>query len=88
MAKFMALSESYAELNANQNMMQLSEELTSTENRVAFARQAYNDAVLEFNNRREVFPNNLVAGMFGFMPGKVLEIADIQAKREAVVVKF
>ena len=88
MAKFMALSESYPELNANQNMMQLSEELTSTENRVAFARQAYNDAVLEFNNRREVFPNNLVAGMFGFMPGKVLEIADIQAKREAVVVKF
>ena len=47
-----------------------------------------NDAVLEFNNRREVFPNNLVAGMFGFMPGKALEIADIQSKREAVVVKF
>jgi LemA protein len=88
MTKFMALSESYPDLKANQNMMQLSEELTSTENRVAFARQAYNDAVLTFNNRREVFPSNIVAGMFGFMPGKALEIADIQTKREAVVVRF
>lgn len=81
MAKFMAFSESYPDLKADQNMMQLSEELTSTQSRVAFARLAYNDAVLEFNNRREVFPNNLVAAMFGFLPGKVLEIADIQTKR-------
>ena len=81
MRKFMALSESYPDLKANLNRMQLAEALTSTENRVAFARQTYNDAVLEFNNRREVFPNNLVASMFGFMPGKVLEIADIQSKR-------
>ena len=88
MTKFMALSESYPDLKANQNMMQLSEELTSTENRVAFARQAYNDSVPTFNNRREVFPSNIVAGMFGFMPGKALEIADIQTKREAVAVRF
>jgi LemA protein len=88
MTKFMALSEAYPDLKANQNMMQLSEELTSTENRVAFARQAYNDAVLAFNNRREVFPSNMVAGMFNFMPGKALEIEDIQTKRGAVQVKF
>ena len=87
MTKFMALSESYPDLKANQNMMRLSEALTSTENRVAFARQAYNDSVLTFNNRREVFPSNIVAGMFGFMPGKALEMADIQTEREAVAVK-
>lgn len=73
----MALSESYSDLKANQNMMQLSEEFTSSANHVAFARQAYNDAVLQFNNRREVFPNNLIAAMFGFMPGKALKFADI-----------
>ncbi len=88
MTKFMALSEAYPDLKANQNMMQLSEELTSTENRVAFARQAYNDSVLTFNNRREVFPNNIVAGIFNFLPGKTLEIEDIQTKRTAVQVKF
>jgi LemA protein len=82
MTKFMALSEAYPDLKANQNMMQLSEELSITENRVAFARQAYNDAVLGYNNQREVFPNNIVSGMFGFMPGKVLEIEDIQTKRQ------
>lgn len=88
MTKFMALSESYPDLKANQNMMQLSEELTSTENRVAFARQAYNDAVLGYNNRCGVFPNNIVAGMFGFTPAKALEIEGIQTKREAVQVRF
>jgi LemA protein len=88
MTKFMALSESYPDLKANQNMMQLSEELTSTENRVAFARQAYNDSVLNYNNRCGVFPNNIVAGMFGFSPAKALEIEGIQTKREAIAVKF
>lgn len=88
MTKFMALAESYPDLKANQNMMQVSEELTSTENRVAFARQAYNDSVLAYNNKREVFPNNFVAGMFAFNPGKALEIDDIQTKREAVKVNF
>jgi LemA protein len=88
MTKFMALSEAYPDLKANQNMMQLSEELTSTENKVAFSRQAYNDSVLNYNNKREVFPSNIVAGMFSFMPGKALEIEGIQTKREAVQVKF
>ena len=60
------MAEAYPDLKANQNMMQLSEELTTTENKVAFSRQAYNDSVLAYNNKREVFPNNIVAGMFGF----------------------
>lgn len=66
LGRLFAVSEGYPNLKANRNMMQLSEELTSTENRVAFARQAYNDAVLAYNNRRDVFPANVVAGMFGF----------------------
>jgi LemA protein len=81
--------EAYPDLTANQNMMQLSEELTSTENRVAFARQAYNDQVMAYNNRREVFPNNLLAGMFQFQPAALLEIAADEAhKREAPKVSF
>jgi LemA protein len=74
MGKFMALAEAYPDLKANQNMMQLSEELTSTENRVAFARQAFNDSVMNYNNRVQVFPNNLIAGPFGFMLAQMLEI--------------
>ncbi|WP_037067557.1 LemA family protein [Pseudonocardia acaciae] len=66
LGRLFALTESYPELKANQNMMQLSEELTSTENRVAFARQGYNDSVMGYNNKREVFPSNVFAGMFGF----------------------
>jgi len=68
-------------------MAQLMEELTSTENRVSFARQAYNDAVLDYNNAREVFPNNLVAGTFGFAPAAMLEI-ESAAKRATPEVKF
>jgi LemA protein len=83
----MVVSEQYPDLKANQNMMQLSEELTSTENRVAFARQAYNDSVMSFNNRREVFPSSIVAGMFNFAPAALLEIEDA-AKREAPKVSF
>jgi LemA protein len=74
LGRLFALSESYPDLKANQNMMQLSEELTSTENRVSFARQAYNDAVMGYNNRREVFPNSFVANMFAFTPAQPLEI--------------
>src|SRR5689334_16509883 len=74
LGRLFALSEAYPDLKANQNMMQLSEELTSTENRVAFARQAFNDAVMTYNNRREVFPNNLIAAPFGFLPAQMLEI--------------
>jgi LemA protein len=87
LSRLMVVSEQYPDLKANQNMMQLSEELTSTENRVAFARQAYNDSVMSYNNRREVFPSNIVAGMFNFMPAALLEITE-PTKREAPKVSF
>ena len=86
LSRLMVVSEQYPDLKANQNMMQLSEELTSTENRVAFARQAYNDSVMSFNNRREVFPANIVAGMFNFAAAALLEAEE--AKREAPKVSF
>ncbi len=85
--KFNAVAEAYPDLKANQNMMQLSEELTSTENKVAFARQAYNDGVLFYNNKREVFPNSFVANMFAFAPATPLEIESPEA-RKAVKVSF
>ena len=87
LGRLFALSEAYPDLKANQNMMQLSEELTSTENKVAFARQAYNDQVMNYNNRREVFPANLFAPSFGFQPAALLEIED-PAKREVPRVSF
>ena len=87
MGRLFALAESYPDLKANQNMMQLSEELTSTENKVAFARQAFNDAVLSYNNTREVFPNSMIAGSFGFMPAQMLEIESPQ-KRDVPKVSF
>src|SRR5690606_24071534 len=89
LGRLMMLSEAYPDLKANQNMAQLSEELTSTENRVAFARQAYNDQVMGYNNRREVFPSNVIDGMFNFQPAALLEIgADEQHKREVPKVSF
>jgi LemA protein len=89
LGRLLALAEAYPDLKANQNMMQLTEELTSTENKVAFARQAYNDAVMAYNNKREVFPSNIVAGMFGFAPAALLEIpADKAEVREAPQVRF
>ncbi len=89
LGRLFALSEGYPDLKANQNMMQLSEELTTTENKVAFARQAFNDQVMTYNNRREVFPTNIVAGMFNFVPAALLEIgADEAQKREAPKVQF
>jgi len=87
LGRLFALSEAYPDLKANQNMMQLTEELTSTENKVAFARQSYNDSVMAYNILRESFPNNLVAGTFNFQPAQLLEIED-EAKREAVKVDF
>ncbi|WP_018952561.1 LemA family protein [Thioalkalivibrio sulfidiphilus] len=87
LGRLFALSENYPDLKANQNMMQLSEELTSTENRVAFARQAFNDAVMDYNVTREVFPNNLIANNFGFREAALLEV-DAPEKREAVRVAF
>ncbi|HEX2493503.1 MAG TPA: LemA family protein [Steroidobacter sp.] len=87
LGRFFALAEAYPDLKANQNMMQLSEELTSTENRVAFARQAFNDAVMNYNNTREMFPNSIVANRFAFVPAQLLEIASPE-KRAAPQVKF
>jgi LemA protein len=87
LGRLFALAEAYPDLKANQNMMQLSEELTSTENKVAFARQAYNDAVMTYNNGREMFPNSIVANMFAFAPAQLLEIESPE-KRAVPVVKF
>jgi len=87
LGKLFALMEAYPDLKANQTMMQLSEELTATENKVAFARQAFNDAVMHFNTAREVFPGNLVAGFFQFKPAQLLEI-EAAEQRQAPKVSF
>ncbi len=87
LGRFFALAEAYPDLKANQTMQQLMEELSSTENRIAFARQAYNDAVMAYNNQREQFPNNFVAGPFAFAEARLLEIPDTAA-RAAVAVDF
>lgn len=87
LGRLFALAEAYPDLKANQNMMQLSEELTSTENKVAFARQAFNDSVMNYNNQREVFPNSLIAGMFNFQSAELLQI-EAPEKREPVKVSF
>ncbi len=87
MTRFFALSEAYPELKADTNMRQLTEELTSTENRIAYARQAYNDSVTEYNTSRETFPSNLIAGRFGFAEAPLLIIED-DAERAAPRVAF
>ena len=78
LGRLLAVVEAYPDLKANETMMQLNEELSSTENKVAFARQAYNDAVMAYNNKREVFPSSLVAGNFSFAPAALLTIPDDQ----------
>ena len=90
LGRLMMVAEAYPDLKANQNMMQLTEELTSTENKVAFARQAFNDSVMSYNNKREVFPSSIFAGMFNFAPASLLEIpAEKQAEvRAAPKVEF
>lgn len=87
MGKFFALAENYPDLKANQTMQQLMEELTSTENKVGFARQAYNDAVMEYNTYRSQFPNNVFASAFSFQAATSFEIENKEA-REAVKVSF
>jgi len=87
LGRLFALSEAYPDLKANQNMMQLSEELTSTENKVSFSRQAYNDSVTVYNTKREVFPTNLIAGSFNFGPATLFEVSSPE-ERERVDVKF
>ncbi len=87
LGRLFALSEAYPDLKANQNMMQFQEELTSTENKVAFSRQAFNDTVLGYNNKAENFPNNIIAGMFKFELASFLEIESPE-KREVPEVSF
>ncbi len=87
MGRMFALSEAYPDLRSNENMKQLSEELTSTENKVAFARQGYNDAVMYYNNKREEFPSSVIAGMFNFGPAVMFEVAD-ESERDSVKVDF
>ncbi|MDR2625475.1 MAG: LemA family protein [Zoogloeaceae bacterium] len=88
LTKFFALSEAYPDLKANQNMAQLQEELASTENRIAFARQAYNDAVMRYNIHRESFPNSLLAAPFGFKPAEQWLSAEGSVIRQNVKVSF
>lgn len=87
LGRLFALVEAYPDLKANQNMMQLSEELTTTENKVSFARQAFNDAVMAYNTAREVFPSNIVANMFAFKEAQLFEVK-VEAEREAPKVSF
>ena len=89
LGRFTAVAEQYPDLKASQNMMQLSEELTSTENKVAFSRQAYNDSVMSYNNKRQSFPTSVLAGMFHFEPAAQWEIAPEHPEtREAPKVQF
>ena len=88
LGKLFALSESYPDLKANQNVAQLQEELTSTENKIAFARQAFNDGVTAYNNVREQFPNNIVVGMFNFKEAALLEATESAEERKAPKVSF
>lgn len=85
MSRFMALFENYPDLKANQTMMTVMEELSSTENKVSFARQAYNDAVMEYNTSREQFPNNIFAGFFAFKEAQLFEVEDAEAKKPVKV---
>ncbi len=87
LGRLFALSEAYPDLKANENMMQFQEELASTENKVAFARQAFNDSVLSYNNTAENFPNNIIAGMFSFELASFLEI-ESEEKRDVPEVSF
>lgn len=87
MTKFLGLAESYPDLKANQNMLALQEELTSTENKVAFSRQAYNDAVMSFNTAIEQFPGNVIAGFGNFRRAALFEVSAPE-QREAVKVQF
>ena len=87
LSRLMVVAEQYPDLKANQNMAQLTEELTSTENKISFARQAYNDAVMIYNTARETFPNNFVSGMFNFAAAELFQVENA-AERQAPQVKF
>ncbi|MSU46661.1 MAG: LemA family protein [Lacunisphaera sp.] len=87
MSRLMVVAEQYPDLKANQNMMQLTEEMTSTENKISFARQTYNDSVMTYNTTRESFPTNILAGMFNFAEAQLFQI-ESTTEREAPKVKF
>ncbi|HUD24261.1 MAG TPA: LemA family protein [Burkholderiaceae bacterium] len=88
LGRLFAVAEAYPDLKANQNMMQLTEELTSTENRIAFARQAFNDAVMTYNNAVQQFPSNFIAGAFSFQAAELLKATESDEERKAVKVQF
>jgi LemA protein len=88
LGRMFALAESYPDLKANQNMLALQEELSSTENKVSFARQAFNDSVMEYNTKRESFPDTIFAGMLGFGPAELLQATESAEERKAPQVKF
>ena len=87
LGRLMMIAESYPDLKANENMLALQEELTSTENKVSFSRQSYNDAVTNYNTQRELFPSNMIAGMFNFKPAELFEVEE-KAERTAPKVEF
>jgi LemA protein len=88
LGRLLAVFEQYPDLKANQNVLSLQEELTSTENKVGFARQAYNDSVMEYNTKRESFPENVFAGMFGFQGAELLQSTESAEERKAPKVSF
>jgi LemA protein len=88
LGRLFALSEAYPDLKANQNMLGIQEELSSTENKVAFARQAFNDSVMTYNTRRESFPDNIFAGLFGFGAAELLQATESAEERKAPKVSF
>ena len=88
LGRLMAVFEAYPDLKANQNILQVQEELSSTENKIAFARQAYNDSVMEYNTRRESFPDTVFAGLFGFQEATLLEATESAEERKAPKVSF
>jgi LemA protein len=88
LSKLFALAEAYPDLKANQNMMQLTEELTGTENKISFARQAFNDAVMSYNTSSQQFPTNVIAGMFSFAPAELLQATESDEERRPVKVQF
>jgi LemA protein len=88
LGRLLAVFENYPDLKANQNILQVQEELTSTENKIAFARQGYNDSVMTYNTKRESFPDSVVAGIFGFKEATLLEATETAEERKAPKVKF
>ena len=88
LGRLLAVFEAYPDLKANQSIMVLQEELSSTENKIAFARQAYNDSVMQYNTRRESFPDNVFAGMFGFGAAELLQATESAEERKAPKVSF